>query len=66
MATYRENRPRSLEVQRAQAEERRQRLDEQKHQLELKRQDLEHAKIIIDVIFHWNERDPAKAGSLSN
>lgn len=53
MASHAENRPRSLEVQRAQAEERRQRLEEQRHRLEVKKHDLEKAKIIVDVLKHF-------------
>lgn len=53
VAPHMEKRPRSLEVQHAQAEERRQRLEEQKHHLELKRHDLEKTKIVVDVLKHF-------------
>jgi hypothetical protein len=59
MATNTEERPRSLEVQRAQAEERRQReaelyyeLDVKKHELEEENHELEKSKIIVDVLKH--------------
>lgn len=53
MPTHAEHRPRSLEVQRAQAEERRQRLEEQKYQLEIEKHDLEKAKIVVGVLKHF-------------
>jgi hypothetical protein len=53
MAIPNDYRPRSLEVQRAQAEERRQRLEEQHYHLTAKRHDVEKAKIIVDVIKHF-------------
>jgi hypothetical protein len=59
MATNMEDSPRSPEVQRAQAEERRQRLEEEKRQLEIKhdereerKQEVERVKIVIDVLKH--------------
>lgn len=48
-----EKRPRSLEVQRAQAEEVRQRFEAQKHRLEIKRYNLEKTKIIVDILKHF-------------
>ena len=55
------HRPRSLEVQKAQAEERRQRLEEQRHDLdarryamELRKHDVEKAKISIEVLKHFS------------
>jgi hypothetical protein len=59
MATKAEDSSRSLEVQRAQAEERRQReaelyyeLDVKKHELEEENHELEKSKIIVDVLKH--------------
>lgn len=59
MPTHAENRPRSLDVQRAQAEERRQRLEEQTHRLLVQNYELEHRKhrlertrTLIDVLKH--------------
>ena len=59
MPTHAENRPRSLEVQRAQAEERRQRLEEQTQRLLVRNYELEHRKhllertrTLIDVLKH--------------
>jgi cation transport ATPase len=59
MATNAEDSPRSLEVQRAQAEERRQRLEEQWYELEVKnsqredrKHNLEEAKIVVDIFKH--------------
>jgi len=60
MATNAGDRPRSLEVQRAQAEERRQRLEEFQHQLEIRKYELEQrkhelekTKVINDVLKHF-------------
>ena len=53
MAPYMDKRPRSLEVQRAQAEERRQRFEEQKLHLHIKQHDLEKTKIVVDVLKHF-------------
>jgi hypothetical protein len=54
-------RPRSLDVQKAQAEERRQRLEEQRHDLdtrryamELRKHEVEKAKISIEVLKHFS------------
>src|SRR5688572_17228475 len=60
MATNAGDRLRSLEVQRAQAEERRQRLEQFQHQLEIRnyeleerKHELEKTKIINDVLKHF-------------
>jgi hypothetical protein len=53
MAMNSENKSRSPEVQRAQAEEMRQRLEEQYYQLEVQKYNLEFDKLVTDVLKHF-------------